>query len=124
MLPVHESSLGSRNELALTCLHALDWCFFGKPVFSNRGNDDGKRQQLAEQGKEEAQEGCSAEGDPGEGHAAAQETVMVDLTVSPGTANPLHAAPLTKPGEIGGKLVSVEAKAIRRRLGIGGPQGG
>jgi hypothetical protein len=41
----------------------------------NQGGDDGKRQQLAGQGKEEAEEGCSTEARPREVFTAAQEAL-------------------------------------------------
>jgi hypothetical protein len=55
---------------------AIDWTFFVKVSTTNRGDDDGKRQPLAEQGKEEAQEGGRSEGNTGEGHPSTQETLM------------------------------------------------
>jgi hypothetical protein len=44
----------------------------------NRGDDDGKRQSRAEQGKEEAQKGGGSEGDTSEDDPSAQETMTAD----------------------------------------------
>jgi hypothetical protein len=68
----------SQNMLRLTLCDALDWLSFVPLLLLNRGDDDGKRQQLAQQGKEEAQEGSGAEADPGKGSASAQEAVTAD----------------------------------------------
>jgi hypothetical protein len=69
---------GSQNMLRLGSCDALDWLSLVKFSLLNRGDDDGKRQQLAYQGKEEAQEGGGSQGGPGEGIHSAQEAVTAD----------------------------------------------
>ena len=64
--------------LTLTSCHASDWSYFVKFSIPNRGDDHRKRQQLAEQGKEEAQEGSGSEGDPGKACPSNQEAVTAD----------------------------------------------
>jgi hypothetical protein len=68
----------TQERLTLTAGHALDWFSVGMVSLRNRGNDNGKRQQFAEQGKEEAQESRGSEVDPGEVFPSAQETVTAD----------------------------------------------
>ena len=68
--------IGRRLAVDVEEPDALNWYSFGKLSLPKRGDDDGKRQQLGEEGKEEAQEGRGAEVGPGKGKHSTQEAVM------------------------------------------------